>query len=151
MSEHKAQINWKKSIESFDYDKYNRDHIIMFNTKNAINASAAGELKGNPDNVDPEQQLTASLSSCHMLTFLAIASRKKYVVDSYQDNPIGVMEKNETGMLSVTKVTLYPKAVFSGDRIPTADELNGLHESAHKYCVIANSIKTPVEIKPRIE
>jgi organic hydroperoxide reductase OsmC/OhrA len=147
MSEHKAQLNWKRKTESFDYEKYNRDHSIAFNAKTVIKASAAGELKGDPDNVDPEQGLTAALSSCHMLTFLAIASRKRYIIDSYEDEAVGFLEKNEAGVLCVARVILQPKTKFSGDKIPSEEELHALHESAHKYCIIANSVSSKIEIK----
>ena len=149
MSEHKAQLSWKRKTESFDYEKYNREHLIIFNDKTTIKASAAAEFKGDPDCVDPEQGLTAALSSCHMLTFLAIASKKRYIVDSYEDEVVGFLEKNEAGIWGVTRVILQPKIRFSGDKVPSQEELKGLHESAHKHCIIANSVLTKVNIKPQ--
>lgn len=148
MSEHKAQLSWKRKTESFDYENYNRDHLIQFNDKQNLRASAALGFKGDPECVDPEQGLTAAIASCHMLTFLAIASRKRYTVDSYDDNAVGFMEKNESDMLIVSRVVLSPKVQFSGDKIPSQEDLKGLHESAHKHCIIANSVLTKVEINP---
>lgn len=147
MSEHKAQVIWGRTTESFDYDSYNREHLLIFNANIKIRASAALGFKGDADCVDPEQGLTGALASCHMLTFLAIASKKRYRVDSYRDAAVGYMEKNEAGALVVARVVLSPQVKFSGDKVPSAEELRGLHESAHKNCIIANSVLTRVEIR----
>lgn len=147
MSEHKAQVIWGRKTESFDYDSYNREHLLIFNENVKVRASAAAGFKGDVGCVDPEQGLTGALASCHMLTFLAIASKKNYIVDSYQDAAVGFMEKNEAGDLIVSRVVLSPQVKFSGNKIPSAQELQGLHENAHKHCIIANSVLTKVEIK----
>jgi len=147
MSEHKAAIQWKRETGNFDYDSYNREHKILFNETIEVKASAAEEFKGDPKCIDPEQALVASLSSCHMLTFLAIASKKNYIVDEYHDQAVGYMEKNKDGNFIVARAILYPQVQFSGEKIPSPEELEGLHASAHKYCVIANSIKTEVKVE----
>ncbi|MCB0346667.1 MAG: hypothetical protein KDD66_16245, partial [Bdellovibrionales bacterium] len=77
MSEHKARISWEKTSASFDYEEYNREHEWSFPGGITVQASAAPDFKGLPDRVDPEEGLVAALSSCHMLTFLAIASKKR--------------------------------------------------------------------------
>ena len=89
-----------------------------------MTASAAPAYLGNPKNVDPEEAYVASLSACHMLTFLAIACKQKFVLDEYLDEPVGHMEKNAEGKLAITKLTLKPKIKFSGDKQPTAEELD---------------------------
>jgi organic hydroperoxide reductase OsmC/OhrA len=83
-----------------------------------------------------------------MLTFLAIASRKRFVLDRYEDDAEGTMTKNEDGKLAVTRVVLRPRTVFSGDRRPTHEELVRMHESSHEQCFIANSVKTEVVVEP---
>ena len=82
MSEHVAKIVWKRETESFAYDHYNRGHDWKFDSGIAMPASAAPAFKGDEDRVDPEEAFVASISSCHMLTFLAIAARKRIVVDA---------------------------------------------------------------------
>ena len=146
MSEHKATIEWKRETDNFDYDHYNRRHKIIFNENIVLKASAAEGFKGDPKHVDPEQALVASISSCHMLTFLAISSKKGYIVDEYQDQAVGIMEKDQDGYFIVARATLSPDVRFSGSKIPSAEEINKLHTSAHKYCVIANSVKTVVTV-----
>lgn len=97
-------------------------------------------------NVDPEEAYVAALSSCHMLTFLWLAYKKGFQVDSYEDEAVGVMTKNEKGIPWVSGVTLRPKIVFGGDKTPSATELEQLHHDSHEQCFIANSVKTQVTV-----
>ena len=90
--------------------------------------------------------LVGSLSSCHMLTFLALAAGRKLVVDSYEDDAIGVLEKNADGKQAITHVTLRPRIIFSGQQ-PDAAMLDELHHKAHEQCFIASSVKTEVTIE----
>ncbi|HLF18396.1 MAG TPA: OsmC family protein [Candidatus Omnitrophota bacterium] len=147
MSEHKATIDWKKSTQSFDYETYNREHTWQFDNKVKIDASAAPEYKGKTTHIDPEEALVAAAAGCHMLTFLAIASKKRLVVESYHDEAVGFLEQNEDGQLAVTRIHLHPRISFSGDKKPSQEELQLLHEKAHLHCFIANSIKAHVEVK----
>lgn len=146
MSEHHATISWKRTSASFDYDHYNRAHEWRVDGGVVIPASSAPLFKGDMDRVDPEEAFVASLSSCHMLTFLAIAARKRFVVDEYVDEAFGVMTKNEKGKFWVSKVTLRPRIVFGGERKPTAEEIDAMHHSAHENCFIANSVTTTIEM-----
>ena len=111
-----------------------------------MTASAAPAYLGNPANVDPEEAFVASLSSCHMLTFLAIACKQKFVLDDYTDEAVGHMEKNAEGRLAITRVELHPKITWSGEKKPSAEELNKMHHGAHDQCFIANSVKTAVTV-----
>jgi organic hydroperoxide reductase OsmC/OhrA len=97
--------------------------------------------------VDPEEALVAATSSCHMLWFLSLAAKRGFVVDSYVDEAFGVMEKNQTGKLAITRITLRPDIQFSGDKVPSAEELKSLHHTAHEECFIANSLKSEVLIE----
>jgi organic hydroperoxide reductase OsmC/OhrA len=82
-----------------------------------------------------------------MLTFLAIASRKKFVVDDYRDEAVGVLEKDAAGRLAITRATLRPQIKFAGEKTPTPEEIAHMHEQAHLACFIANSVKTEVTVK----
>ncbi len=148
MTEHKVKINWKRELDDFAYSKYDRTHDWAFEGGTVIKASAAEKFLGNPKYINPEEALAAALSSCHMLTFLAIASRKRITVDSYQDEAIAILDKNENGKLSVTKVILKPKIVFSGNTIPNQDQIMQMHHQSHHECFIANSVLTHIEIDP---
>ena len=150
MSEHVATVRWHRQTPDFKYETYNRAHDWIFPEKDVtVPASAAPAYKGEPTRVDPEEAFVASLSSCHMLTFLALAARKRFVVDRYEDEAVGVMAKNGEGRFWVSEVTLRPKVAFSGDKMPSAADLEELHHGAHEQCFIANSVKTEIRVEPR--
>ncbi|MDE2179995.1 MAG: OsmC family protein [candidate division NC10 bacterium] len=148
MSEHGVTVTWRRTSTSFDYEVYNRDHTWSFDGGIQVRGSAAPAYHGDSDCVDPEEAYVAALSGCHMLTFLAITSRKRLVVDAYEDNATGFMEKNVHGKLAVTRVVLRPRVRFSGSVVPSHDELTKLHEQAHQGCIIANSVLTTVTVEP---
>ncbi len=114
-----------------------------------MQASAAPAYLGNPNLVDPEEAFVASLSSCHMLTFLAIACKKKFVLDEYLAEAVGVMEKNSEDRLAITRVTIKQRLKFSGDKQPSPEELEEMNHAAHEQCFIANSVKTEVKVEPQ--
>jgi len=145
MSEHKATIRWSRDGKDFTYKTYGRDHVWIANG-NEIPASAAPAYLGNPNRVDPEGALVAALSSCHMLTFLALASNKGFVVDRYEDSAVGHLEKNAAGKMAVTRVELHPRILFGGAKQPAAADMEWLHDKAHKECFIANSVTTEVKV-----
>ncbi|PTQ00607.1 OsmC family protein [Vibrio splendidus] len=154
MSEYGAVIRWQKAEdEAFSDNQYSRGHTWEFDGGVTVPASSSPHVVPLPfsveANVDPEEAFIAALSSCHMLTFLGIAAKQQYVIDSYVDDAVGVLEEDESGGSSVTKVTLRPDIVFSGIKIPTAKQLDKLHHLAHKNCFIANSVKTEIVVEMR--
>lgn len=149
MSEHIANIAWTRSGADFQYDRFDRAHTWTFEGDVIVPASAAPDFHGDAKRVNPEQALVAALSSCHMLTFLAIAARKRFVVESYTDRAVGQLTKNERGKLWLSQVSLRPKVVFSGEKRPTHEEVAALHRSAHENCFIALSVRTEVVVEPQ--
>ncbi len=147
MSEHHCKVEWSRGDRDYTYDTYSRDHAWHFPGGSAVDASAAPDFLGNADRVDPEEALVASLSSCHMLTFLALAARRRYVVESYVDDAVGTMEKNEEGRLAVTRVVLRPRIEWGGEKRPDAEAIEKLHHKAHEQCFIANSVKTEITVE----
>jgi organic hydroperoxide reductase OsmC/OhrA len=150
MSEHKATIRWTQSQGDFLKGTYSREHTWIFDggvTVPASSSPAAVRVPfSNPANVDPEEAFVASLSSCHMLTYLYVASRKGFEVSNYEDEAVGVMTKNERGVPWVSTVTLHPRITYAGSKTPTPEEVNQLHHAAHEGCFIANSVKTDVQV-----
>lgn len=144
MSEHVAKIVWKRTTESFAYDDYNRNHSWAFDNGHVMAASAAVAFRGDPAAVDPEEAFVASAASCHMLTFLAIASKKRLVVNSYEDEAVGHLAKNAAGKLAVTRIELRPKIAFAEP--VDAATLSALHHRAHEECFIANSVTTEIVV-----
>jgi organic hydroperoxide reductase OsmC/OhrA len=147
MSEYRVTVRWRRESEGFAYETYNRDHDWLFDNGLEVRASAAPEYQGSRSCVDPEEAFVASLSACHMLTFLAIAARKRLVVDSYRDDAVGVLAKDASGRLAITRVSLRPAVAFGGENTPSPDEIRTLHDQAHHACFIANSVKTEVVIE----
>jgi organic hydroperoxide reductase OsmC/OhrA len=148
MSEHIVTVEWRRETPGFEYPTYNREHDWKFDAGITIRASATPAYQGDPNCVDPEEAFVASLSSCHMLTFLAIACKKRYTVDGYVDQAVGILGKNEAGKLAMTRVTLRPLVKFGGDKTPTPLELVEMHSQAHHACFIASSVKTEVLVEP---
>jgi organic hydroperoxide reductase OsmC/OhrA len=146
MSQHEATLSWSRGGRGFGYEEYPRDHTWKFDGGTEVRATAAPDYRGNPALVDPEEAFVAAIASCHMLTFLAIASRKRLVVDRYDDAATGFMEKNADGKLAITRVVLRPKIAFAG-AAPSAEELARLHESAHANCFIANSVRCEIVVE----
>ena len=146
MSEYLAHVRWQRKTPDFAYDTYDRGHSVAFGGGTEIKASAAPEFKGNAALPNPEELLVASLSSCHMLTFLALAARKRLVVDAYEDDAVGVMTKNERGKLFVSSVVLRPKVRFAESL--DAETIKQMHEKAHAECFIANSVLSDVRVEP---
>ena len=150
MSEHHASVAWKRISPDFTYESYNRAHEIRFKRGAIIlPASSAPAFRGDADRVDPEEAFVSSLSSCHMLTFLAICARKRLTVDSYDDDAVGVMEKGENGKLWMARVTLSPRVFFASGVNVNDALLAEIHHKSHEECFIANSVLTSVTVVPR--
>lgn len=151
MSEHRATIFWERTDPEFLKGKYSREHTWSFDGGAQIQASPTPSVVpppfSNPALIDPEEAYVASLSSCHMLTFLYLAGRKGFQVDSYTDEAVGLMSKDEEGRMWVSSVTLKPRIVYSGEKLPSTEEQQQLHHLAHEQCFIANSVKTKIEIE----
>jgi organic hydroperoxide reductase OsmC/OhrA len=146
METFKIKINWKKTSEDFAFDNYNRAHQITFSGNQLLNNSAAVTYNGDENMSNPEELLASAISSCHMLTFLAVASKSGFDVESYDDDAVAYLQTNEDKITSVTNVYLHPTIKFVGAKIPDADKIKSMHEKAHRNCFIANSVKCAVEV-----
>lgn len=148
MSEHRIDLSWRREGAPFAREGYPRDHGISFSGGQRLAASSAPGYGGNPAHADPEELLLAALSSCHMLTFIAVCANRGYVVDDYDDPAVAVLGKDEEGRTAVTEVTLKPSVRFANGKAPTAEEFAKLHERAHRACFIGNSVRSRVKIAP---
>ena len=151
---YEAKVTWsRQSSEKFVDNKYSRAHEWAFDGGVKVRASSSSSVVPLPlsaaDAVDPEEALVASASSCHMLYFLFFAAKRGFLVDRYEDDAFGVLEKNAAGRMFMSKITLRPQVTFSGDKTPTADEMQAMHHSAHEECFIAQSLKSEMNIEVR--
>ncbi len=149
MSEHRATVTWQRGDVAFDYESYSRNHSWEFVGGTRVEASAAPDFLGSPEGVDPEEAFVAAVSSCHMLTFLALAARKRRTVNIYRDRAVGFLEKNAEGRLAITRVVLRPVIHFDDSVDISDDEIERLHHLAHEHCFIANSIRSEVSVEPQ--
>ena len=147
MSEHVVDVSWSRGEHEFTCPSYSRDHTWTFDGGDTVTASANPAYLGSEAAVDSEEAFVAALASCHMLTFLAIAAKKRLVVNAYDDHAVGVMGKNEAGRVAITEITLSPRIVFAGTE-PDPATLEQMHHLAHEQCFIANSVTTQVTVVP---
>ena len=148
MSTYTAKISWKNdSPDTFTKNRYTRAHTWSFDGGIEVPASSSPHAVRVPfsieEAIDPEEALVAAASSCHMLSFLWVAARRGFQIDSYVDDAVGEMTETD-GKQWVSKITLDPQIDWSGDARPTAEEIADMHHEAHEVCYIANSIKSEV-------
>jgi organic hydroperoxide reductase OsmC/OhrA len=153
MSEHKATIRWTLSGDEFRKGRYSRAHEWSFDGGLTVPASPSPAVVRAPwseaSAIDPEEAFVASIASCHMLTFLHLASRAGFEVTSYVDDAVGAMTKNERGVPWVSSVTLTPAIEYREGLAPSAAEAETLPHRAHEDCFISNSVKTSIVVRPR--
>ena len=151
MSEHKATIQWTFTGGEFLKGRYSREHTWRFDGGVIVPASPSPSTVPKPysneAHVDPEEAFVASIASCHMLTYLFLASRAGFEIASYEDAAVGTMTKNERGIFWVNAVVLRPRIVYAGDKRPTAADEDRLHHASHEQCFIANSVKTEITVE----
>src|SRR5271154_1438137 len=128
MSTYTATIRWRrKPDERFTDGRYSRAHSWAFDGGAVVRASSSPSVVrvpfSDPKGIDPEEALVASLSSCHMLFFLDFAKQGGFVVESYVDDAQGLMEKGGDARIQMTRVTLKPFIIFSGDKRPTGRDV----------------------------
>ncbi len=120
-----AQLSWSRGSAVFTDNRYSRAHTWRFDGGIEVPASSSPQVVRVPLSqeaaVDPEEAFVASLSSCHMLWFLSIAAGRKFRVDEYLDDAVGLMGKNAAGKTAMIQVTLRPRVTFSGERLPSTE------------------------------
>ncbi|MGE0764989.1 MAG: OsmC family protein [Hyphomicrobiaceae bacterium] len=131
------------------YKAYSRDHVVSVAGRPDIHGSSDAAFRGDAGRHNPEDLLVASLSACHMLWYLHLASQAGIIVIAYRDAPEGVMVEDAARGGWFERVTLRPTVEIAagGDAV----QARTLHEAAHGKCFIANSVNFPVLVEPRIE
>ena len=147
MSELSIQLKWQLGEGELVQGKYSNSHEITYNDQFRMTADAAPDWGGDIANTNPEQALAASISSCHMMTFLALASKAKWQVSSYEDKAEAFLGKNSKGQMTVIKIRLNPSVQFSDGFAVGGQEMNEMHDRSHRYCFIANSLSEEVEFE----
>ena len=148
--QYQVQVAWtgNQGQGTKTYKSYKRDHAITVAGKPLLLASSDPSFRGDAARYNPEELLVASLSSCHMLWYLHLCAINSIVVTDYKDEANGVMAENADGSGAFVEVTLNPHVTI--DANSDQDKALLLHEEAHRYCFIANSVNFPVKNVARI-
>ena len=150
MSDLSIDVNWARNSPSLAPGNYNTGHDITYNDDHTLPGDAAPDWGGDPGAANPEQALAASLSSCHMMTFLALAAKEGWPVATYYDRARALLGKTASGKMAVTELKLAPRITFDSGFSVAPEKLVQMHERAHRYCFVANSISAKMTIKPRL-
>ena len=144
---HSIEIIWELGDQELSPGNYLTDHKVILNENLTINGGSSPDYGGSVSNINPEQKLAAAVSSCFMMTFLALAAKMKWPVKNYKDKAISYLGKNNEGRMYVNKIELNPQIIFYNNFTISDDEMKKMKERSHKYCFIANSLSKDVEIK----
>lgn len=146
MSALSIQLHWQRAEANLKTGAYSNVHNVQFNDRCDLPVDAAPEWGGDPANTNPEQALAAALSSCHMMTFLALAAKAGWPVASYHDHAVAHLGKNPRGQMSVTRIDLHPVVRFdTGFEVDDAT-LASMQDRAHRYCFVANTLADSVDV-----
>jgi organic hydroperoxide reductase OsmC/OhrA len=153
MGVYEAKIAWRRGDQPFLDKRYSRAHSWTFDGGAVVPGSSAPVSvpvpMSDPAAVDPEEAMIASLSSCHMLWFLAFAANAGLVVDTYVDEASGKMGKDENDRSYLAEVTLRACTSFTG-RVPSQEELDALHHQAHEHCEMAHSVRADITVEATV-
>ncbi len=147
MSDLSIDLNWQRTSPDLRPGEFSNAHTVRYNDRFELEADAAPDWGGDAGNTNPEQALAAALSSCHMMTFLALAAKAGWPVASYHDHAVAHLGKNPKGQMSVTRIDLHPVVRFDTGFTVEPEKLEQMQQRAHRYCFIANSLADSVETK----
>jgi organic hydroperoxide reductase OsmC/OhrA len=152
MATYSAEVIWERGEAVFTDNRYSRRHRLRFDGGAEVPGSSSPHSvplpMSDPGAVDPEEALVAALASCHMLWFLSIAAQRGFRVDGYRDQAAGTLAKDAHGKWCISVVTLRPCAQFSGESLPTEEQIVAMHHEAHAECYIARSVTAQVRCEP---
>ena len=146
MSDLSIQLHWNRATPVLQPGAYSNAHVVQYGTQHDLPVDSAPDWGGDPANTNPEQALASALSSCHMMTFLALCAKAGWPVASYHDHAVAHLGKNPKGQMSVTRIDLHPVVRFDTGFQVSDDELAQMQDRAHRYCFIANTLADSVEI-----
>ncbi len=146
MSDLSIDLHWQRAEPALRSGKYSNAHTVQYNDDHEVRVDAAPDWGGDPGNTNPEQALAAALSSCHMMTFLALAAKAGWPVASYHDHAVAHLGKNAKGQMAVTRIDLHPVVRFDTGFALKDTKLDEMQHRAHRYCFIANTLADSVEV-----
>ena len=146
MSDLAIDLHWQRREPALKPGAYSNAHVLHYKGGHEVIADAAPDWGGEAGNTNPEQALAAALSSCHMMTFLALCAKAGWPVASYHDHAVAHLGKNAKGQMAVTRIDLNPVVRFDTGFSVGDDKLAEMQHRAHRYCFIANTLAESVEV-----
>ena len=144
------RLDWTGASQgpTLKYETYSREYRVEIDGKQDLAGSADPAFRGDAALINPEDMLLAALSSCHMLSYLALCARSRIAVAAYLDQASGIMAETAQHRMGFSEVTLRPRVTVA----PGTDlaKARALHEKAHEICFIANSVNFPVRHEAEI-
>ncbi|MEM1428525.1 MAG: OsmC family protein [Pseudomonadota bacterium] len=150
MSELSIDVSWSRGAAVLVPGRFSNAHDITYNAHYTLPGDAAPDWGGDATSTNPEQALAASLSSCHMMTFLALAAKASWSVATYHDHAEAILGKTAEGKMAVTDLKLSPRVTFDTGSEQPDDAVLEMHARAHRYCFIANSVSANMHIEPAL-
>jgi organic hydroperoxide reductase OsmC/OhrA len=148
---YKARLVWEGNLGdgTSTYTGYGRKYRLKIDGKPDLIGSADPIFRGDANAYNPEDLFVAALSSCHLLSYLALCARSKINVVAYEDDASGTLLIRPDGGGKFESVTLRPTVTIA----PGGDEKRALelHETAHDLCFIAASVSVPIRQEPQIK
>lgn len=147
---YKAKINWTGNLGkgTSAYAEYSRAHEISGDGKDVILGSADPVYRGDKTRYNPEELVVAAISGCHLLWYLHLCADAGIVVVDYQDEAAGKLIETDGGNGKFAEVIINPRVTVTSES--DAKLAKTLHQKAHEFCFIANSMNFPVVFKPEI-
>ena len=147
--QYKSRLVWEGGARgTAEYASYDRSYRIAIDGKAGINGSADAMFKGDKSKLNPEDLFVAAISSCHLLSYLALCARNGINVASYEDDASGTLALNPDWSGKFDEVVLHPRVTIASGDLDLAIKL---HETAHEQCFIANSCSCPVRNEPTVK
>ncbi len=147
MSEYVAQLSWSLGDGELAFGKYNPNHRMTFSGGLSATMTSAPEYGGDTRYVNPEEALAAALSSCHMMTFIALAAKARWKIKGYRDRAVASLGKTGDGRTRVREIVLHPVIEFEPGHEIAREKLEEMHERAHRYCFVANAISCDMRVE----
>lgn len=149
MSNLAIDLHWQRAESALQTGLFSNAHTVQYNSSYDLKVDAAPDWGGDPSHTNPEQALASALSSCHMMTFLALCAKAGWPVASYHDRAEAHLGKNPKGLMSVTRIDLHPVVRFDTGFSVDDAQMAEMQDRAHRYCFIANTLADSVEINIR--
>jgi organic hydroperoxide reductase OsmC/OhrA len=144
---YRASCSWEGST-GVGYDAYERTHRVVAPPAEAVlEMSSDPAFLGRREQLNPEQLLLMAVSSCQLLSFLAVAARARVDVVAYEDDAEAVMADDDPP-IRLTDIWLRPRITVSSPH--SAGRVRHLADVAHRECFISNSFRGRITVEPTV-